>query len=105
MSNVDFVVEPGKQMVVIKQIFDAPRDLVWKVYTDPNLLPKWWGPKMIKTNVDRMEVKTNGSWRVVQEDSEGNEFVFHGVYHDVQPYQVVRTMEWEGMPVMYCLKP
>jgi len=45
-----------------------------------------------------MEVKTGGSWRVVQNDTEGNEFAFHGVYHDVQPYNLTRTMEWEGMP-------
>jgi uncharacterized protein YndB with AHSA1/START domain len=98
MSNVDLVAEPGKQMIVITQIFDAPRDLVWKIYKNPELLSKWWGPKMLKTDVEKMEVKTGGSWRVVQQDPEGNKFGFHGVYHDVQPYQVTRTMEWEGMP-------
>ena len=86
MSKVDFVAESGTQTTVITQIFDAPRDLVWKIYTDPKLLSKWWGPKILKTNVEKMEVKTGGSWRVVQNNTEGNEFAFHGVYHDVQPY-------------------
>ena len=98
MSNVDFVAESGTQTTVITQIFDAPRDLVWKIYIDPKLLSKWWGPKILKTRVEKMEVKTGGSWRVVQNDTEGNEFAFHGVYHDVQPYNLTRTMEWEGMP-------
>ncbi|MGB8232388.1 MAG: SRPBCC family protein [Methanobacterium sp.] len=98
MSNVDFVAEPGKQTIVITQIFDAPRDLVWKIITDPKLVPRWWGPKMLKNNVEKMEIKTGGSWRIVQQDPEGNKFIFHGVYHDVKPYQVTRTMEWEGMP-------
>lgn len=98
MSDIDIVVESGKQMVVITQIFDAPRDLVWRIYTDPELVPKWWGPKILKTTVEKMEVKTGGSWRVIQKDTDGNEFIFHGVYHDVHPYQVTRTMEWEGMP-------
>ncbi|MGB7969153.1 MAG: SRPBCC family protein [Methanobacterium sp.] len=98
MSKVDFVAESGKQTTVITQIFDAPRDLVWKIYTDPKLLSKWWGPKMLETNIEQMEVKTGGSWRVVQKDTEGNEFAFHGVYHDVKPYNLTRTMEWEGMP-------
>ena len=98
MSKLDFVAEPGKQTTVITQIFDAPRELVWKIYTDPKQLPKWWGPKMLKTKVEKMEVKTGGSWRVIQNDTEGNEFAFHGVYHDVQPYNLTRTMEWEGMP-------
>jgi len=98
MSKVDVVAEPGKQMIIITQIFDAPRDLVWKIFTDPKLLPRWWGPKMLKTNVEKMEVKSGGSWRVVQQDPEGNKYGFHGVYHNVQPYQATRTMEWEGMP-------
>ena len=98
MSNVDYVAEPGKQTILITQIFDAPRDLVWKIYSDPKLLPKWWGPKMLKTTVEKMEVKPGGSWRVIQQDPEGNEFGFHGVYHDVHPYHSTRTMEWEGMP-------
>ena len=46
-----------------------------------------------------MDVKTGGSWRVVQQDPEGNEFAFHGVYHEVKaPERVIDTMEWEGMP-------
>ena len=98
MSKVDFVAESGTQTTVITQIFDAPRDLVWKIYTDPKLLSKWWGPKILETNIEQMEVKTGGSWRVVQKDTEGNEFAFHGVYHDVKPYNLTRTMEWEGMP-------
>ena len=48
MSKVDFVAESGKQTTVITQIFDAPRDPVWKIYTDPKLLSKWWGPKILK---------------------------------------------------------
>lgn len=98
MSKVDFVVEPGSQNIVITQIFDAPMELVSKTYRDPNLLSKWWGPKDISTTIDKMEVKTGGSWRVVQEDPEGNEFGFHGVYHLVEPNIIIRTMEWEGMP-------
>ena len=98
MSNVDIVAESGKQTIQITQIFDAPRDLVWRISNDPKLLPMWWGPKMLKTDVEKMEVKTGGSWRVVQHDPEGNEFTFNGVYHCVKPYQTIRTMEWEGMP-------
>ena len=98
MSKVDIVAENGKQTIKITYTFDAPRDLVWKIFVDPELLPKWWGPKDIKTNVEKMEIKTGGSWRVVQYDSEDNEFAFRGVYHDVQPYHTTRTMEWEGMP-------
>ncbi len=99
MSEYKIVAEPGKQVVLITHIFDAPRELVWKIYTDPKLMPKWWGPRNLKTTVDKMEVKSGGSWRIVQKDPDGNEFAFHGVYHDVlPPERIVDTMEWEGMP-------
>jgi uncharacterized protein YndB with AHSA1/START domain len=99
MKEVNLVAEPGKQMVEITHIFDAPRDLVWKVYTDPKLMPKWWGPKILKTTIDKMDMRTGGSWRVIQQDPEGNETAFHGVYHEVlAPERIIDTMEWEGMP-------
>ena len=99
MNDVNVLAEPGKQMVVITHIFDGPRELVWKIYTDPELFPRWWGPEIFKTTVDKMDMKTGGSWRVVQRDPEGNEFAFHGVYHEVKaPERVIDTMEWEGMP-------
>ena len=98
MPKGDFVAESGTQTIVITQIFDAPRDLVWKIFTDPKLLSRWWGPKILKTNVEKMEIKTGGSWRVSQRDTEGNESAFYGVYHDVKPYYLTRTMEWDGMP-------
>jgi uncharacterized protein YndB with AHSA1/START domain len=99
MSKVDFLVEQGKQVIVVTQIFDAPRDLVWKLYTDSKLMPRWWGPGILKTNIEKMDVRTGGSWRIIQIDPEGNEFAFHGVYHSVKaPERIIRTMEWEGMP-------
>jgi uncharacterized protein YndB with AHSA1/START domain len=99
MTKVSLLAEPGKQMIRIIYIYEAPRELVWKIYTDPKLTPRWWGPANLKTNVEEMDVRTGGSWRIVQHDPEGNEFAFHGVYHDVQPpKRIVDTMEWEGMP-------
>ena len=66
---------------------------------NPKLIPRWWGPRLLKTTIKEMDVKTGGSWRVIQSDLEGNEFIFHGVFHYVQsPERITRTMEWEGMP-------
>jgi uncharacterized protein YndB with AHSA1/START domain len=93
------IAEPGKQEVSIMRIFDAPREGVWKAYTDPKLIAHWWGPGIYSTIVDRMDVKVGGIWRFVNRDSEGNEFAFHGVYHEVsKPSRLVYTFEWEGMP-------
>lgn len=98
-AKTHFIAEPGRQEMIITRIFDAPRDLVFKVYTDPDLIPRWWGPRGFTTTVDAMDVRPGGTWRVVQRDAEGNEYAFHGVYHDVTPPdRVVYTSEYEGMP-------
>lgn len=92
-------VEPGKQEIVITREFDAPRDLVFRAYTDPKAIPQWWGPRYLTTTVDKMEVRPGGQWRYCQRDAQGNEFNFHGVYHSVEsPARIVSTFEFEGAP-------
>ncbi len=99
MAKTDYLIEPGTQELVITRVFDAPRDLVFRSMTDPNLVPKWWGPRDLTTLVDKMDVRPGGEWRFVQRDRAGNEFAFHGVYHlVVAPEQVVQTFEFEGVP-------
>jgi uncharacterized protein YndB with AHSA1/START domain len=90
--------EPGKQEIVITREFDAPRELVFKVCTDPELLPQWWGPRYLSTEVDRMDVRPGGQWRFINRDAEGNEYAFHGVYHEILvPQRIIDTFEFEGL--------
>ncbi|MGA2503254.1 MAG: SRPBCC family protein [Anaerolineales bacterium] len=99
MNNTNVKVEPGKHEIIITHMFDAPRDLVFKLYTNPELIPQWWGPRRLTTMVDRMETRSGGQWRFVQHDQDGKEFAFQGVYHEIkEPERVVSTFEWEGMP-------
>jgi uncharacterized protein YndB with AHSA1/START domain len=66
---------------------------------DPDLRSEWWGPSRLTTEVKKIEARPGGSWRIVQRDSEGNEYGFHGVFHDVvPPERIVETFEYEGMP-------
>ena len=98
-SRTKFTAEPGKQEIVISRIFDAPREKVFKVSMDPKLIPQWWGPKRFTTKVDKMDVRPGGVWRFLHLDAEGNEYAFHGVYHEILPNErVVDTFEFEGMP-------
>jgi uncharacterized protein YndB with AHSA1/START domain len=91
--------ERGKQEVIITRTFDAPRNLVFKTYTDRNLIPQWWGPKRFITTIDKMDVRPGGVWRFVQRDAAGGEYAFHGVYHEVlAPERLVATFEFEGTP-------
>lgn len=99
MTKCEFLVPPGKQEIIITREFDAPPALVFKAFTDPDLIPKWWGPASMTTTVDYMDAISGGSWRFVQHDAAGNEYAFHGVYHDVlAPERLVYTFEWEGLP-------
>jgi uncharacterized protein YndB with AHSA1/START domain len=99
MADTEFVIEPGKQDIVITRVFDAPPDVVFKAFTDPNLIPNWWGPRRYETIVDRADVRPGGSWRFLNRDADGNEFAFKGVYHDVVASErVVQTFEFEGAP-------
>jgi uncharacterized protein YndB with AHSA1/START domain len=90
---------PSDREIRAEREFDAPRDRVFAAYTDPKLIPEWWGPYGTTTIVDRMEVEAGGSWRFVSRDSEGSETAFRGTYREVTPPErIVQTFEWEGMP-------
>ncbi|HEY0345164.1 MAG TPA: SRPBCC family protein [Solirubrobacteraceae bacterium] len=93
------VTTPADREIHIERVFDAPRDRVFAVYTDPRLIPEWWGPRDTTTVVDEMDVRPGGSWRFVMRSADGSESGFRGVYREVTPPErIVQTFEWEGMP-------
>lgn len=84
--------------ILFKREFDAPRELVWKIITDPALIPQWWGPAYLTTKVDKMDVRPGGEWRYVQRTPDGTEYGFNGVYKEIVPPQrLVQTFEFEPM--------
>lgn len=98
MSKNNLVVEREDLAFTMTRVFDAPRDLVWKVTTDPALIPRWWGPRGFTTVVDAMDFKVGGRWRYIQTDAEGNEHAFNGVYKEIlPPERLVYTFEYEPM--------
>lgn len=77
----------------------APWERVFAVYTDPKLIPEWWGPRDTTAVVEEMDVEPGGSWRFVIRNSDGSETGFRGTYREVTPPErIVQTFEWEGMP-------
>jgi uncharacterized protein YndB with AHSA1/START domain len=91
--------EPGKQELFITREFDAPRELVFKAFTDPKLYVQWIGPRRLTTTIETFEPRSGGSWRFIQKDAEGNEYAFHGVNHEVlPPERIIDTFEFEGLP-------
>ncbi len=98
-NKTTITAEPGKQEILITREFDAPRELVFKAFTDPQLIPQWWGPRNLSTEVDKLDLRPGGQWRFINRDAQGNEYAFHGVYHEVlAPQRIIDTFEFEGLP-------
>lgn len=96
MSETTFTVNREQLSVVMQRVFDAPPEVLWRTLTDPDLIPRWWGPKDIPAVVDKMEVRVGGAWRFINQDDKGNEYAFNGVYEVVDPpRRLVQTFNFE----------
>jgi uncharacterized protein YndB with AHSA1/START domain len=90
---------PSDVEIVGSRIMDAPPDLVFKAYTDPELIPQWWGPRRYATVVDKLDLRPGGSWRFLNRGADGAEHWFNGVYREiVPPHRLVYTFNYEGAP-------
>ncbi|HEX8854007.1 MAG TPA: SRPBCC family protein [Thermoleophilaceae bacterium] len=99
------ITTPSDREIRVERVFNAPRDQVFSVYTNPDLIPEWWGPRGMTTVVDEMDVRRGGRWRFVMREPDGSESGFHGTYREVTPPErIVQTFEWEGMPGHVCVE-
>jgi uncharacterized protein YndB with AHSA1/START domain len=88
---------PADREIRIERVFDAPVELVWRAFTDPELLAQWWG-RGNKLVIERLEVERGGHWRFVEHSPDGVHG-FEGRYREVTPPErLVQTFEWDGMP-------
>lgn len=88
------VTTPTDREIHVERVFDAPRDRVFATFTEPTLIPEWWGPTTV---VDQMDVRAGGSWRFVVHNADGSETAFRGTYREVTPPErIVQTFEVEG---------
>jgi uncharacterized protein YndB with AHSA1/START domain len=98
-NQTTITAEPGKQEVIITREFDAPRELVFKAFTDPKIIVKWLGPKDFTMTIGKWESKSGGSWEYTHADKNGNKFSFHGVCHELTaPERIIQTFEFDGLP-------
>jgi uncharacterized protein YndB with AHSA1/START domain len=99
MSKTQIDAPAGVPFIDIEREFDAPRDLVFRAYTDPEMLVQWLGPRKYKMTIERWEPRDGGKWRFIHSDDEGNAYGFHGVFHGEQtPDGMLQTFEFEGAP-------
>lgn len=98
-NETTIVAEAGTPLLTITRTFNAPRELVFRCFTEPELLAKWLGPRSIATTTATGDNRHGGQWTFVQHDPGGNEYGFRGVFHgDPSVDGIVRTFEYEGAP-------
>lgn len=91
------VTTPAEREIRIERVFDAPRERVWRAFTDPQLVAQWWG-RGNRLVIERLEVERGGHWRFVEHSADGVHG-FEGRFREVTPPErVVQTFEWDGMP-------
>ena len=97
-NKVTVNAEPGKQELFITREFDAPRELVYKAHIDPKLYVQWLGPHGYEMILEIFEPVSGGKYRYIHKDKEGNEYGFHGTFHDMSIDNMIQTFEFEGYP-------
>jgi len=99
MTEMQITAAPGVPQVLTSRTFDAPRELVYRAFTEPDLIVQWLGPRRYTMTIDRFDLRDGGTWRYVHADDAGNEFGFHGVFHGEASLDgIVQTFEFEGAP-------
>ncbi len=89
----------GVPFIDLTREFDAPREILWRAWTEPELVKQWLGPNGYEMVIDEYEVRDGGRYRYIHKDPEGNEYAFHGVFHGTpSPDSFVQTFEFEGAP-------
>ena len=99
MPETTYVIEPDKQVLTSTVVLDAPRELVFRAYTEPELFARWWGPSRLKNKILKYDSRSGGEWHVIQVDADGSEYGFRGVNHEVvAPERICQTFEYLGVP-------
>ncbi len=98
-SKSAVVTLPSDTQILITREFDAPRHLVYRAYTTPELIRRWWSGERGDVTSAEVDLRPGGTWRYVMIANEGFEVAFHGEYQEIVPDErIVTTDVFEGMP-------
>ena len=90
---------PTDEQILITREFDAPRELVFKAWTTPELVRRWWHANRGEMTVAEIDLRVGGRWRYVMVAEDGFEVAFHGEYREIVPNErLVSTEVYEGLP-------
>jgi uncharacterized protein YndB with AHSA1/START domain len=98
-SGTATVTLPTDEQILITREFDAPRHLVYKAFTTPELVRRWWHAKRGEVTLVEIDLRVGGTWRYVMVADDGTEVGFHGEYREIVPNErLVSTETYEGLP-------
>ena len=98
-SGTATVTLPTDEQILITREFDAPKHLVYKAWTTPELVTRWWSGQRGEVTVAEIDLRVGGMWRYVMVANEGFEVAFHGEYREIVPNErLVSTEVYEGFP-------
>jgi len=98
-SGAAVVALQGETEILITREFNATRHLVYKAYTTPELVRRWWAGRRGQMTIAEIDLRVGGMWRFVMTSSEGFEVAFHGTYREIVPDErLVHTEVYEAMP-------
>ena len=98
-SGTATVTLPTDEQILITREFDAPKDLVYKAWTTPELVKRWWNAKRGEVTISEIDLRVGGKWRYVMVADDGFEVGFHGEYREIVPNErIVSTEVYEGLP-------
>ena len=90
---------PADEQILITREFAAPRHLVYKAWTTPDLVKRWWHANRGTATICEIDLRVGGTWRYVMVTDDGIEVAFHGEYREIVPDErIVSTEVYEGMP-------
>jgi uncharacterized protein YndB with AHSA1/START domain len=90
---------PTDTQILVTREFEAPRHLVYRAWTTPELVKRWWNAKRGEVTIAEIDLRVGGSWRWVMVTDDGLEVGFHGEYREIVPNEKLVTTEvYEGMP-------
>jgi uncharacterized protein YndB with AHSA1/START domain len=82
-GNGATVYDPEKNTLTITRIFDAPKELLFKVWTEPEHIARWWGPYGFTNTINKMDVKPGGDWEFVMHGPDGRNYKNHSIYMEI----------------------
>ena len=98
-SGTATVTLPTDEQILITREFDAPKHLVYKAFTTPELVKRWWHANRGEMTIAEIDLQVGGKWRYVMVADGGIEVGFHGEYREIVPHErIVLTEVFEGLP-------